>query len=390
MADSLFSSLKEMLDKRAVGAIAGSLGQPEQSVSRGMESSIAALLGGLATKAADPETLRKLLDSAPPGETWWGDIASGVSDPNSPLVASGKRLMGSLFGSREGAVVNEIGRDTGLGTGIASTLMATLAPLVVSFIGKRVRDGHLSMSELGSMLQREAGTIRNYLPAGLRDMFWPAAETSRVSPVVAQAVTRERHSNWLPALALAALGLGLIWLLGHGRRAPVAQVTPVPTGTANRAVPSGTFAERTLPNRTNLNIPPNGVEANLLAFVQNPNARVDNSTWFNFDRLLFDTGSATLRPASQEQINNIAAILAAYPNVHLEVAGFTDNVGSGASNMELARDRANAVVVALVNRGVPQDCLTAGAYGAQRPAATNATEEGRAQNRRVALRVTQK
>ena len=185
--------------------------------------------------------------------------------------------------------------------------------------------------------------------------------------------------------------MGLIWLLGHGRRTPTAQVTPVPTGTANRAAPpSGTFEQRTLPNRMNLNIPENGVEANLLAFIQNPNARVDNSTWFNFDRLLFDTGSASLRPASQEQINNIAAILTAYPNVHLEVAGFTDNVGNRGSNMDLARDRANAVVVALVNRGVPQDCLTAGAYGQQNPAASNATEGGRAQNRRVALRVTEK
>ncbi len=391
MADSLFSSLREMLDRRTVAAIAGSLGQPEQSVSRGIETSIAALLGGLATKAGDNGTLRKLLDSAPQGDTSWGDIGSAVTDPSSPLIASGKRLLADLFGAREGAVVNEIGRDSGLGTGIVSTLMATLAPLVVGFISKRMREGKLSVSELGGMLRRESGAIRNVLPPGLRDLFWPAEEATRVSPVVAQAVTRERHSNWLPAVAIAALGLGLIWLLGHGRHRPTAPVAPTPAGTANRAVPpSGNFEQRTLPNRTNLNIPENGVEANLLAFVQNPNTQVDSSPWFNFDRLLFDSGSATLRPASQEQINNIAAIMAAYPNVHLEVAGFTDNMGGNGSNRELSRNRANAVVAALVDKGVSPDRLTVGAYGAQNPTASNATEEGRAQNRRVAMRVTQK
>jgi OmpA-OmpF porin, OOP family len=247
MADSLFSSLKEMLDKRTVGAIAGSLGQPEQSVSRGMESSIAALLSGLATKAGDNGAFRKLLDSAPSGDTSWSDIASGVSDPGSTLITGGKRLLADLFGAREGTVVNEIGRDTGLGTGIASTLMATLAPLVVSFISKRMRDAKLTVGEVGSLLQRESGAIRNALPAGLRDMFWPAEETARVSPVVAQAVTRERRSNWIPALALAALGLGLIWLLGHGRRTPAPRATPAPAGTANRTAPLGNFADRIHP-----------------------------------------------------------------------------------------------------------------------------------------------
>jgi OmpA-OmpF porin, OOP family len=117
---------------------------------------------------------------------------------------------------------------------------------------------------------------------------------------------------------------------------------------------------------------------------------VDNSTWFGFDRLLFDTGSATLRPASQEQIDNIAAILTAYPNVHMEVAGYTDNVGGNGSNMALSRERANAVVAALVDRGVSPNCLTVTAFGPRHPAASNATEEGRAQNRRVAMLVTQK
>src|SRR5581483_1001921 len=140
----------------------------------------------------------------------------------------------------------------------------------------------------------------------------------------------------------------------------------------------------------NLVIPQRGVETRLLMFVQDPNARVDQNTWFDFDRLVFDPNSATLRPESQEQLNNIAEILKAYPNVHVKVGGYTDNSGNPEDNLKLSQDRANAVVAEEVRRGIAPDRLTAEGYGDQHPVADNSTDEGRAKNRRVSMRVTQK
>ena len=97
-----------------------------------------------------------------------------------------------------------------------------------------------------------------------------------------------------------------------------------------------------------------------------------------------------LRPGSQEQLNNIAAILAAYPNVRMKVVGYTDNVGSADQNLQLSRDRANTVVAELIRRGISPDRLVATGYGEQYPIAGNSTEEGRARNRRVSMQVTQK
>jgi len=65
MSDSMFGSLLNMLDKHTVGEVATALGQPQASVARGMESSIAATLGGLAGKSEDPGALRKILDMVP-------------------------------------------------------------------------------------------------------------------------------------------------------------------------------------------------------------------------------------------------------------------------------------------------------------------------------------
>jgi outer membrane protein OmpA-like peptidoglycan-associated protein len=392
MADSIFASLLKTVDRRAIDAVAHALGQPEEAVSRGMESSIAGLLGGLANKSSDPGALRRILDLVPTtaGAVSWPQIASGLGDPNSPLMAAGKRLLPALFGSGESTVMSGISRAVGLPLGAVSTLMAMAGPVVMSFIGKLMRDGGTTLDGLAGLLQRDAASIRGYLPAGLSEIFWPdAARVTTASPVVAQAVQRERSSNWwLPALAAAAaLALGLGWLLNHARR-PTLPVTSTPTGSASRVVTPAPNSVCTLP--ASVTLPEGGVESRLLVFVQNPGAKLEDATWFNIDQISYDTGSARLRPASQAQLANIGAILTNCPNVRMTIAGYTDNVGNADANLRLSRNRANGVVGQLVSKGVSPDRLTVEGYGEQDPIADNSTEAGRAQNRRVAMRVTQK
>jgi outer membrane protein OmpA-like peptidoglycan-associated protein len=82
--------------------------------------------------------------------------------------------------------------------------------------------------------------------------------------------------------------------------------------------------------------------------------------------------------------------LKAYPNVHLKLGGYTDNTGNPAANMALSAARAKNVMDALVAKGIDDSRLASEGYGDQYPAGDNSTEEGRQQNRRIALRVTQK
>src|SRR5260370_32127878 len=105
MSGSILSTLLGMLDKPSLGGIASALGESEHSVSRGMESSIAAVLGGLAAKSEDPSSLRRILDLVPGtlrGVTGW-QLASSVANPDSPLLLAGKRVMSGLFGNSENA-----------------------------------------------------------------------------------------------------------------------------------------------------------------------------------------------------------------------------------------------------------------------------------------------
>ena len=99
----------------------------------------------------------------------------------------------------------------------------------------------------------------------------------------------------------------------------------------------------------------------------------------------FDTGMATIKPDSEKTLDAAAEALKSAPDLRIEVAGHTDNVGKADANRALSEARAQSVMQALVARGIATSRLTARGYGQDRPATDNATEAGRAKNRRVEL-----
>ena len=99
----------------------------------------------------------------------------------------------------------------------------------------------------------------------------------------------------------------------------------------------------------------------------------------------FDTGQSTIKPDSGETLDAPAAALKLAADLKVEVAGHTDNVGTPEANLKLSQERAQAVMAALVERGIPAARLTAKGYGQTTPIADNRTEDGRAKNRRVEL-----
>ena len=97
----------------------------------------------------------------------------------------------------------------------------------------------------------------------------------------------------------------------------------------------------------------------------------------------FEFNSDVLTRDGRRLLAEIVPSLRQFPDVPVEIAGHADAVGSAAANMDLSRRRAQAVVDFLVERGQDPDRFVVTAYGDTRPIASNATEEGRARNRRI-------
>lgn len=106
------------------------------------------------------------------------------------------------------------------------------------------------------------------------------------------------------------------------------------------------------------------------------------------DAILFKTGKSNLSQAADAALSRVAYNLKQFPNTDVTVVGYTDNTGSEQLNQNLSEQRAESVVRYLESQGIPASRLKAVGMGEQNPIASNATAEGRAQNRRVEMFIT--
>ena len=106
---------------------------------------------------------------------------------------------------------------------------------------------------------------------------------------------------------------------------------------------------------------------------------------FTFGEINFDPGTANLRTDDVGDLNDIARVLAAYPDSRAAIVGYADARGDSRFNRDLGTNRARAVIAALAARGVPAERLEARSGGEDHPEGSNATPAGRFENRRTEL-----
>ena len=105
----------------------------------------------------------------------------------------------------------------------------------------------------------------------------------------------------------------------------------------------------------------------------------------NMSDVLFDLNQATLKPGAKVRLAKVAGIIQAYPDLKLQIEGYTDSTGSLEHNQQLSERRAAAVRDFLVAQGVSMNNVSAQGLGPSNPVATNNTPQGRQMNRRVDL-----
>ncbi|HVH88514.1 MAG TPA: OmpA family protein, partial [Terriglobales bacterium] len=108
----------------------------------------------------------------------------------------------------------------------------------------------------------------------------------------------------------------------------------------------------------------------------------------NMSDVLFDTNKYTLKPGAREKLAKVAGILLAYPDLKVQVEGYTDSTGTPEYNQRLSEQRAMTVRDYLTAQGININNVTAQGFGQNDPVASNATAAGRQQNRRVQMVVS--
>ncbi len=402
----LLGLVKEQLTSSIVSKISSFLGESSENTHSALKSALPAILGGVMQKASTTQGASDLLNTIRTGGYDGGvlDNLGGLLDDvksTSTIASLGSGLLGNIFGDKLGALSSVIANVSGIKTGSASSLLGLAAPILMNVLGKQVTSQGMSTSGLASLLMSQKDTVKAALPAGIGSVLNVGAlgdflgnGKSAVNSAFDDTNSDNRTpKSWLPWLLLGGLLLGALYYWKSCRNTEesiVAQTTTEAVATVDSAATQVVSSlKKTLSTGVELNFGEKSIENELISFIEDKSKPVDKTTWFNFRDLRFETGSAVIDSTSMQEVRNIAEILKAYP-IDLKIGGYTDNVGKEAANQKLSTNRATSVVNALVAMGIDAKRLAPEGYGSQFPVASNDTEEGKAQNRRIAVRVTKK
>lgn len=395
----LLQFAKDQLNTSAITRISDYLDRDPVDVTAGLSAALPTLIAGFMQKASTTQGasyLLNLLKNDTRSEEYSFDVAGALdSGKAAGLIPVGSGILSSLFGDKVKDVSDVIANASGMRDG-ASSLLNLAAPLVLGILSRKVKNEGMGLSGLVSLLMGQKDSVKAALPNGLGNIINVNGLGDFLGDTAAPTATRVREeveeersgTSWMPWLILALILLGGIYFWKQCSKEPVvveeeAVVVDVPAeGPAE--------IQKMLPGGVNLSYPETSIENDLISFIEDSSRVVDKDTWFNFRKLTFEQGSAVIDAASQKEVDNLAEILKAYPQVSIKIGGYTDNTGSNEVNTKLSADRAANVLAALVGRGIDASRLESEGYGPLHPVADNGTPEGKEQNRRIAVRITKK
>lgn len=345
--DSLFSVLQNFLAPDVLQKISTEINQPVEKTKAGLKSVIPALLMGIVNKGSTKEGAESLVNMATKQST------PSVVSADSATMKEGDEVLSKIFGSNLSNTVSTLGVSTGMNTGSITKMLGMAAPLVMGFIGSKIKNEKMNASGLMNFLSQQKSTLMGFMPSGFGATGLGGIQTPNVE-----------KSVW-PKIVLAALVLvGGVWLFNSLRKSP-----PV----VMESAPVQRMAEVVAPV----------LSVGALQDFMKSNAPAGTLKRFRFEKLLFKSGTSALVTGANGEINQIVSTMKAYPNATARIEGFTDNTGPDLVNEDLSYKRAMTVKNELVSQGISPSRLVAVGMGEQTPIATNETAQGRALNRRI-------
>ena len=399
MGTNLLDGVKGQLTDALLSKAASFLGEDSSLTSKAMGLILPSVLGGMANKAASADGATQLFDmlkSDNHSSDIFGSLGTllGGGSATQGLLESGDSTINALFGNKTSTIASVIASAVGMKSGSASSLMSIAAPILMNVISRKLGGGATAsglVSLLGSQLPflKSAGlpsALTSALGLSNLDLSTPSVSAPKI------AVEEGGLGKFLPWLLLAAVGLAGVYLF----KTCNTKVPDMPTVAIEKPVlPVAPVAPTVVETVKKLTLPGGDIEVKAGSFLDQlyteiTNAKADLTKAFTFDNVNFATNSAVLTEGSKMQLDDLVKIMKAFPKVDIKVEGHTDNVGKEARNKELSQSRAIAVKRYLNSHGVDEKRIGTAGFGSTKPVSGNATDAGKAQNRRIEAFVTRK
>ena len=425
---SIINLIKEQLSPELVSKVATELGESESGVSKAIGGLLPAILGGFVHQSQNTNILNSISEANSSGIS--GNLLGNNS--NNSIITN---VLYSIFGDKISGLINLISSHSGVSNSSANSLLNLVTGATLGSIGKYATDHHLDNNGISNVLNEQKGLISSLLPAGLSlgalglgDLLGSAKENlsetvssisenvshsnsgvRKETPKVAQYPSNHNNDEggsfwkWLLPLLLLGLAAWFLWKQCDKKEGDAAASTTDSTVVAqdSSAIASTTDVNGTAKIDTDIDLNgvkikgfAGGMEDQLISFLKSEgykNAKDDaalKDKWYSFDKVNFKIGkSDQLEDGSQTQLDNLVAILKAYPDTKIKIGGYTDKTGNEADNVKLSQARADYIKTALTKAGVGAQVLTAEGYGSEfATVPATASNEERAADRKMAIR----
>lgn len=414
MAVNIIDLIKGQLGPSLISQASTQLGESESGISKAISGILPAVLGGLVNNSSNPSVLDAITGAGSSGIL--SNLLGGSS--NNSLISG---LLSVIFGDKLNSIVSQIANFAGIGDTSSHSLLNLVTGASLGTLGKYASDNNIGPSGISSLLSEQKGLLANLVPAGLSlgslgfgNLFDAGKETVETvkDKVTAEAPKLDYNSNneggsiwkWLLPLLLLLLAGWFLWKQCENKKlSEGTAVTTDSTSAATATSDSATVTTTAPAAKTDTEIDLNGIklkgyangmEEQMITFLKDGNydkAADDNAlkdTWYNFDKVTFKMGSSSeLEPGSLEQLDNLVAILKAFPSSKIKIGGYTDKTGDEAVNVKISQARADFIKNYLTKAGVGSQVAGAEGYGSKfAKIDASASDEERAADRKMAVR----
>ena len=432
MSVNIIDLVKGYLTPSVIADNASRLGESESGVSKAISALLPIVLGGAVENGVNnPSLLDKLKGLATSG------ILTGLGTGASTSETGLGGILHSIFGDKVGSIVSTVSNYANIKDSSAQSLLDVSSGATLGTLGKYANENNLDQAGFSSLLNDQKSWISSLIPAGLSlgslglgSLFSNASAsvtnaahsvTDKVHVIVDDTkatVTRGGNSytpptsdnngggggsiwKWLLPLILVGLAGWFLWKQCQKKDTTTTTTTTTDSTNTKKADSSTTTTTTaTTKETTTIDLKgtklqgfKGGIEDQMVQYLNSGKYATDTedqlkTVWYNFDNVNFQMGkSDKLEPGSEGQIQNIAAILKAFPDAKIKIGGYTDKVGDEAKNVKLSQERADFIKAALTKDGVGSQIVEAKGYGSsQATVPATATDAERAVDRKMAVR----
>lgn len=411
MAMNIIQLIKDQLGPVLISKLSSELGESESGIGKAISGFLPAILGGFINQSNSSGVLDAItnVDSG----SLLGDLVGGAK--NNSLISS---LLPLLLGGKSNDLIGNVARFAGISETSSSSVLDTVTGASLGSIGKYVKDNQLGINDIPQLLNDQKGLLAGLVPAGLSlgslgfgNLFSSVEEKiesikeSIPNPELPKFQNNEPEkggSIWkwlLPLIVLCLLG----WFIFKQCDKKEASTPITAKGSDTLPVVDTSEAMAQLdPSQqvdidlkgVNLKGSANGMEMQMVDFLKSgaydkaANDETLKDKWYNFDRVNFKMGSSNeLEAGSSEQLDNLVAILKAFPETKVKIGGYTDKTGNEEANLKLSQDRATFIKNYLDKAGVGNQVAGAEGYGSQYATVSAAAPDAeRAKDRKMAVR----